>query len=347
MNAAALAAANSRFWKILQVEHRRSRALLDQDPQGEEHSCGGEAADHDRVVPAAEPAARDAEHEAGQADHERGRAEHVIAAHRVRLCELAQDQPAPRGAGERERDVEPEHPVPRDRDQRAAEHRAEHEADRGDHRVDAHRQTEFLVWERVGDQRGGVREQERRADALQDAPQDQDVRVGRETGAERGEREQQEAADVGALAPEQVAQAPSHQHQHGGGDQVGEDHPHECEQAGVQRALEVGEGDDQRAGVGRGEQHAEAGARQRPPLVVLMAGGDAEASAGRAGRCRICLRCGAQGPSPVSATKPDVNVRMRISRTSAKGPREAPLAGPGCVASGARTCICPRTSRRS
>ena len=210
-----------------------------------------------------------------------------IAAHRVGFGELAQDQPAPGGAGERERHVEPEHPVPGDRHERAAEHRAEHEADRGDHRVGAHREAEFLLGEGVGDERGGVREQERRADALQHAPHDQHGRVGGEAGAERGEREHHEAADIGALAPEQVGEAPGHQHQHGRGDQVGEDHPHEREQARVQRALEIGQRDDQRARVGRREQHPEARARQRPPLVVGVPGGDAEAGAPSGGPGRV------------------------------------------------------------
>ena len=81
---------------------------------------------------------------------------------------------APQSApSEAERHVEPEDPVPRDRDQRAAEHRPEHEADRGDHRVRAHREAELLAREGVGDERGGVGEQERAADALEDPPQDQ------------------------------------------------------------------------------------------------------------------------------------------------------------------------------
>ena len=74
---------------------------------------------------------------------------------------------------QRQRDVEPEHPVPADRDQRPAEHRADHEPNRGDHRVGPHRQPELLARERVGDDRGRVREQERAAHALQDPPHDQ------------------------------------------------------------------------------------------------------------------------------------------------------------------------------
>ena len=212
---------------MLQVEHRRARAALDQHPDRQQHGRRDQADDHDRVVPAADPAARDPQHQAGQPDDEGDVAEHVVAADLVGFGELAQDQRAPDRAGERERDVEPEHPVPGDRHQRAAEHGADRQADRGDHRVRAHREAQFLLGEGVGDQRGGVREQEGRADPLQHAPHDQHVRVRREARSERGEGEQQEAADVGALAPEQVAQAPGHQHEHGRGDQVGEDHPHE------------------------------------------------------------------------------------------------------------------------
>ena len=176
----------------------------------------------------------------------------------------------------------------------AAEHRAEHEADRGDHRVRAHRQAEFALGEGVGDEGRGVREQERRADPLQHPPDDQLGRAGGEAGAERGEREQHEAADVGALAAEQVAEAPGHQHEHRGGDQVGEDHPDERQQARVQRALEVGQGDDQRARVRRREQHAEARARQRPPAVVLVVGADAESASVLIRFAIVCQRANPQ-----------------------------------------------------
>ena len=84
--------------------------------------------------------------------------------------------------------------------------------------------------EGVGDQRGGVGEQEGGADPLQHAPHDQHRRIGREARPERGECEQEEAADVSALAPEEIREPARHQHEHGGRDQVGEDHPHECEQ---------------------------------------------------------------------------------------------------------------------
>ena len=225
-----------------EVEHRGARAALDQHPDRQQHGRRCQADDHDRVVPATEPAARDPQHQAGEAEDESDVAEDVIATHLIWSDELAQDQRAPGGSGQREGHVEPEHPMPGDRHQGAAEYRADRQPDRGDHRVGAHREAEFLLGEGVGDKGGGVGEQERRADSLQDSPEDQHGRAGGEAGSERGEREQQETTHVGALAPEQIAQPARHQHKHGGRDQVGED----------------------RAG-------------ERPPLVVLVAGSDAEA----------------------------------------------------------------------
>ena len=298
----------------VQVEHGRARAPLDEHPQRKQGRSGGKSAYDDPVTPAAEPAARDAEHEAGEPDHEARAAERVVAAYRIRLGQLAQHERSPGGAGERERHVEPEHPVPRDRDERAAEHGAEHEADCSDHRVGAHREPQLLSRESVGHERSGVCEQECRADALQHAPQDQDGAIGREPGAQRGERENQEAADVCALAAEQVAEAPRGQHQHGGGDEVGEDYPDEREQAGVQRALEIGQRDDQRPGVGRGEQHAQARARQRPPLVALVAGlyTEPRLEPGRACRPSSLLGAGARDGAHRPFRHFDVNVKITI-----------------------------------
>ena len=202
--------------------------------------------------------------EPGQAGDERRGAEDVEPAVGVAPGELVEHAVPPGGAEQRERHVEPEHPVPRDRDERAAEHRPEHEPDRGDHRVRPHREAELLARERVGDERGGVGEQERGADALEDPPQDQLGAVLGEAGAERGEREGDEAADVGLLAAEEIGQPARGEHEHGRGDHVGEDHPHEAEQRRVERALEVGQGDDQRARVDGRQQHARGWCRRAP-----------------------------------------------------------------------------------
>ena len=216
-----------------QVEHRCAAAVLDRDEGREQDRGGHQPADHDRVVPADDAALRHREDEPGEPDDERDDAAEVEPAVVVGGDELVQHERAPRRGGQAERHVEPEHPVPGDRDQHAAEHRTEHEPDRGDHRVRPHGEAQLLLRERVGDQRGGVREQERGAEALDDAPDDQLRAVLREPGAERGQREGEEAADVGALAAEEVGQPAGGEDEHGRGDHVGEDHPDEPEQARV------------------------------------------------------------------------------------------------------------------
>ena len=224
--------------------------------------------------------------------------------------DLVQDERAPHRAGDAEGHVEPEHPVPADGDQGATEDRADDQADGGHHRVGAHGQTELLLGEGVGDDRRRIGEQERAAHALQDAPQDELSPAAREAGAERRRGEEQKAADVGLLAPELIRQPARAEHEHGRGDHVDEDHPHELEQAGVQAALEVGQGDDQRARVDRRQEHAQRGAGQGPPLVGVVVGVDPD-DAG------IAARWPELGPltraTTFSGLKSDSYVSVRIA----------------------------------
>jgi hypothetical protein len=96
------------------------------------------------------------------------------------------------------------------------------------------------------------------------------------SSAQRRGREDDEAGDVGLLVPEEVGEAAGGEHEHGRGDHVGEDHPDELEDRRAQGALEVRQGDDQRARVDRRHQHAQARAGEGPPLVVLVLRVDAE-----------------------------------------------------------------------
>ena len=180
-----------------------------------------------------------------------------------------EDEPGPRRSGEAERDVEPEDPAPGDEHERAAEHRPDHQPDRGDHRVRPHRQPELVLREGVGDERGGVREQEGGAETLHHPPEDQLRAAAGEPGAERRERERDEAEHVGVLPPEQVGQPSRREHEDGRDDHVDEDHPDELEQRRVQAPLEVGERDDQRPRVDGRQEHPERRAGQDPPLEVV------------------------------------------------------------------------------
>ena len=70
-------------------------------------------------------------------------------------------------------------------------------------------------------------------------------------------------------------------------------------------ALEVGQRDDQRARVDRRQQHPEAGAGERPPLVVVVVGGDAGPAEAPTVGVRDVRR---------SLSHPYVHVRISLSR---------------------------------
>ena len=208
MNAAAGRGGEEPVAEDRQVEHRRRAAVLDEDEERQQDGRGGEADDHDRVVPARQPALRDPEDEPGEPGDEGRRAEQVEAALGVGLRQLAQDEPAP----ERRR-ASPSGTL----NQKTQCHEIATRAPPSTGPITRPTAATIVLVpiaspscsrrEGVGDQRGGVREQEGAADALHDPPQDQLGAVRREAGAERGEREDEKAADVGLLAPEEVGEA--------------------------------------------------------------------------------------------------------------------------------------------
>ena len=213
-----------------QVEHRRAaaaarsarRAAAARRPAIRPAITSG-------VGPARDAALGDAEHEAGEADR---RTSIVPSRSRPRsasrLRELAQDERAPERAGEAERDVEPEHPVPAR--SRPARRRAPGRSPARPRRPSCSCPSPARA------ARAGNASVTSAAEfANRKAPPTpwrirqriSSVPLAGEAGAERGEREDDEAADVGLLAPEQVREPPRGEHQHGRGDHVGEDHPDE------------------------------------------------------------------------------------------------------------------------
>ena len=252
-----------------QIEHRRATAALDDDEERQQDHGGDEAADHERVAPTGETALREGQHEPGEADDVGGRPEQVEPSFLVAARHVVQDEICPHRAGDSERQVEPEDPRPRDRDERAAEHRPDHEPDGGDHRVRPHREPELLLRERVGHERRRVGEEERAADALQHTPEDQLRAAAGEPGAERRCREDDEAEHVRVLPAEEVGEPAGGEHEHRRHDHVDEDHPHELEKRRVQAPLQIRQRDDQRSGVHGREQHPETRAGEHPPLVML------------------------------------------------------------------------------
>ena len=189
MKAAPVAAANSRLRKIERSSIGALPRCSIRTKSGSSTPETSEAADHQRCRPSRRCRRARSRRRARSGrrrrsgSRRRSRPRTLSRAESSRRISAAQAR-----AGQGQRHVEPEDPVPGDRDQGAAEHRAEDEADRGDHRVGPHRQPQLLAREGVGDQGRAVGEDEGAADPLQDPPEDQLGAVGGEAGAERGER---------------------------------------------------------------------------------------------------------------------------------------------------------------
>src|SRR5665213_1058638 len=86
---------------------------------------------------------------------------------------LPQLQVGPDGAEQPDRHRDQEHEPPVDRGEQSAEHEPDEHPAHADDVVDAERHPALVGGERVGDDRGGVGQQERRADALHDPEDDQ------------------------------------------------------------------------------------------------------------------------------------------------------------------------------
>ena len=119
-----------------------------------------------------------------------------------------------------------------------------------------------------------------------DPPQDQLGAVAGEAGAERGEpRRPRSRRRRRCLRPNRSDSRPAREHEHGRGDHVGEDHPDE--RAGCSCAALRSRSGSAMISVPElivASSMPEARARERPPLVVLVPGVDAEPPRPRDGR---------------------------------------------------------------
>ena len=112
-----------------------------------------------------------------------------------------------------DRDVDEEDPRPRQRlDEDAAEHEPDRAAADGDRRPHAHRLRPLCALrERRGDDRQRGRRDQRGAEALQAAEDDEHAGARREPVEQRGDGEDDEADEEDLLAPSEVARAPAEQ----------------------------------------------------------------------------------------------------------------------------------------
>jgi hypothetical protein len=242
----------------IQVEHRLLDSSLDEAEEDQHDHAAADLRDHlgtrptHRVVAVGLDAVGDADHDRDQPDREGG------VAPPVDLRRLALGK--------------------------VGEHATEDQADRGardrGHPVDAQGHAALVGGKGVGDDRAGVGEQHRAADALQRPHDDQPQRSAaafhpgdREQDAEH--REDREPEVVGLRAAVDVAQPAQADHEHRGDHQEAEDQPQQI--VGVAReqgvdvdALEdVGQRDQEDRGVDGRDQDAQRRVGQGDPLVVV------------------------------------------------------------------------------
>jgi hypothetical protein len=138
-----------------------------------------------------------------------------------------------------------------------------------------------VVREGIGQDRARVGEDERTADALSDAHQDQPER--RRSAVQPGDREEdREEGEDGEAEVEHphpavdVAEPAEADEQHRHHDHEAEDQPEEVarvagrERVDADAAEDVGQRDEQDRGVDRRHQHPERRVRERHPLVVEL-----------------------------------------------------------------------------
>src|ERR1700694_101913 len=98
---------------------------LDRNEERQQHRCCCKPRDHERIAPTRQAATGYREYEAGEADEKRDGAEGIEPSLAVATPHLMEHKGGPDRAGDAQRDVEPEHPLPRDGHECPTEHRPE------------------------------------------------------------------------------------------------------------------------------------------------------------------------------------------------------------------------------
>ena len=187
----------------------------------------------------------------------------------------------PERAEQTERDRDEEHQPPVDRSEQAAEDQADERPGNGRHLVDTEGESASVGRERVGEDSRRIREQHGRANALDDAPEDDPQRARamaeRVDGQrDRADREDHEAEVVDTYAAVDVSEPAERHDQYRRHQQEAHQHPEQVadvsrgQRVEIEPAEDVRQGDDHDRGVDGGDQHAECRVRQDDPLVVRM-----------------------------------------------------------------------------
>ena len=181
---------------------------------------------------------------------------------------------ASRIASRRQRHVDEEDRLPAER---VGEHAAEQHADDQAGRAGAAPDRDGAValapfGERGVDERQRGREDERPAEALHRACDEQELGLGGEPAGERGAGVEREAGDEDPPAAEQVGGAAAEQEEAGGGHGVRADHRLQRLRRVAQLAADLGQCHDDDVLVERDDQHRERQQRQRRVPAVTASG---------------------------------------------------------------------------
>ena len=174
------------------------------------------------------------------------------------------------------------HQPPADRRQQPAEDKPDEHPCHGDHVIQTEGHSTLIRREGVGQDRGRVRQQERRPNALDDAKRDQPISACRTRQPVDREQQRRGCVDhkaevVHAHTAVDVAQPSEADHQHTGDDQVAEDHPEQIEAIARHQRVEmdppedVGHRDQDDRRIKGGQKHPKRRVAERDPLVALRA----------------------------------------------------------------------------
>jgi hypothetical protein len=244
-----------------------------QYPQCEDADAGG---GHDgRRCPAEIRALDQGEHHQGDAQSGAERAGQVEAALGLGAA-VGGDQPERqqhRDGGQRH--VHEEHRLPAERlGQDTAQQHAEHEPGGARTAPDRHRPVARSAFGEGGiDQRQGGGKDERSADALCGAGDEQEHRARREPAGERAARVEHEARHEHPAPSHQVGGAAAEEQEAGGRHRVGADHRLQCVGRVAQVASDVGQRHHHDVLIERDDQHREGEQRQRRALAWPPSGG--------------------------------------------------------------------------
>ena len=254
----------------LERQHRRGRAQLVRDERREHQHARDERDADERVAPAEHRLLDQPERDPRQAERAQQRAGHVQRRPALpRIAGLGHVAPRQRQRDQHERDVDREHPAPRDRvDDLAADQRPGEVADAAPGGPGADRRAALGLGEDRDDDRERGRRQQRARDPLQRARDDQQLDGRRQRAEQRRDAEARHAEREHAPLAVDVGERAGHEDQRAEREQVGVGDPLLAREAAAELVRDRRQRDVDHGRVDRHDRGAEDRRDQCPALDV-------------------------------------------------------------------------------